>query len=144
MYIFCCMYIKILLFTVHHYFIYLIHQASNIQYNQSRILKLYISIISGTFHSLHLTSARSCNYSCTSSWWWVSTPETRRATYRNIINWTQSHLVGQVLNLTWRKLLSYLPKRRVGLYKMKLKQWTWTKPQMTMFYKICHCVRPEG
>jgi len=46
-----------------------------------------------------LTSARSCNYCCTSSWWWVSTPETCRAVYRNIINWIQSHLFGQLLNL---------------------------------------------
>ena len=38
------------------------------------------------------TSARSCNYSC-----WVSTPETYRAAYRNIIYWIQSHLVGQLL-----------------------------------------------
>jgi len=42
-----------------------------------------------------LTIPRSCNYSCTSSWWWVSTPETCRAAYRNIINWIQSHLVGK-------------------------------------------------
>jgi len=47
---------------------------------------------------LQLTSARSCNYSCTSSWWWVSTPETCRAAYRNVINWIQSYLVGQLLN----------------------------------------------
>ena len=31
-------------------------------------------------------------YSCTSSWWWVSTPETCRAAYRNIINWI-SHIL---------------------------------------------------
>jgi len=31
--------------------------------------------------------AKSCNYSCTSSRWWVSTPKTGRAAYRNIINW---------------------------------------------------------
>ena len=30
---------------------------------------------------------------------WVSTPETCRAAYRNVINWIQSHLVGQLLNL---------------------------------------------
>jgi len=30
---------------------------------------------------------RSCNYSCTSSWWWVSTPETCWAAYINVINW---------------------------------------------------------
>ena len=45
-----------------------------------------------------LTSARSCNYGCTSSWWWVSTLETCRAVYRNTINWIQSHIVGQLLN----------------------------------------------
>ena len=51
-----------------------------------------------TFHSLQLTTATSCNYSCTRCWWWVSTPETYRAAYRNVINWIQSHLVGQLLN----------------------------------------------
>ena len=34
-----------------------------------------------------------------SSWWWVSTPETCRAVYRYVINWIQSHLVGQLFNL---------------------------------------------
>jgi len=34
-----------------------------------------------------LINTRSCTYSCTSSWWWVSTPGTCRAAYRNIINW---------------------------------------------------------
>ena len=28
----------------------------------------------------------------------MSTPETCRAAYRNVINWIQSHLVGQLLN----------------------------------------------
>jgi len=51
------------------------------------------------WYSTWLTSARSYNYSCTSSWWWVSSPETCRAAYRNIINWIQSHLFGQLLNL---------------------------------------------
>ena len=51
------------------------------------------------FYSLELTSDRSCNYCCTSSWRWVSTPETCRAVYRNVMNWTQSHLVGQSFNL---------------------------------------------
>jgi len=32
-------------------------------------------------------NTRSCIYSCTSSWWWVSTPEICRAAYRNVINW---------------------------------------------------------
>jgi len=40
----------------------------------------------------------SCNYSCTSFCWWVSTPETCRAACRNIIIWIQSHIVGQLLN----------------------------------------------
>ena len=48
-----------------------------------------------------LTSTRSCNYSCASSWWWVSTPETCRAAYRNIINWIHSHLFGKLLNLSF-------------------------------------------
>jgi len=39
------------------------------------------------FYSLQLINTRSCNYSCTSSWWWESTPEICRAAYRNIINW---------------------------------------------------------
>ena len=34
----------------------------------------------------------------TNSWLWVSTAETCRAAYRNVINWIQSHLVGQLLN----------------------------------------------
>jgi len=58
----------------------------------------YISITSSVFYSLQLINTRSCNYSCTSSWWWVSTPETCRAACRNVINWIQSHLVGQLLN----------------------------------------------
>ena len=59
--------------------------------------KKYIS--SSVFYSLQLTSARSCKYSCTSSWRWVSTPETCRAVYRYLINWIQSHLVGQIFDL---------------------------------------------
>jgi hypothetical protein len=51
------------------------------------------------YYSLQVTSARRCNYSCTSSWWWVSTPETCSAVCRNIINWTESRLVGRLLNL---------------------------------------------
>jgi len=49
--------------------------------------KLYISIKSSVFYSLQLINTRSCNYSCTSSWWCMSTPETCRAAYRNVINW---------------------------------------------------------
>jgi len=48
-----------------------------------------ISISSSVFYSLLLINTRSCNYSSTSSWWLVSTTETCRAAYRNIINcWT--------------------------------------------------------
>ena len=39
------------------------------------------------------STTRSCNYSCRSSWWWMSTPEICRAAYRNIINWIQSLLL---------------------------------------------------
>jgi len=42
---------------------------------------------SSVFYSLQLINARTCNYSCTSSWWWVSTAETCRVAYRNVINW---------------------------------------------------------
>jgi hypothetical protein len=38
-------------------------------------------------YSLRLINMRSYNYNCTSSWWWVSTPETCRAAYKNVINW---------------------------------------------------------
>ena len=34
------------------------------------------------------------NDRCTSFWWWVSTPETCRAVYVYVINWIQSHLLG--------------------------------------------------
>ena len=47
-----------------------------------------------------LTSARCCNYRYICSLWWVELrPETCRAVYRNIINCTWSHLVGQLLAL---------------------------------------------
>ena len=39
------------------------------------------------WYETRLINTRSCNYSCTSSWWWVSTPETYRAAYRNVIIW---------------------------------------------------------
>ena len=42
------------------------------------------------------------NYSCTSSWCLLSTHETCRSAYRNIINWIQLYLVGQLLNLKMR------------------------------------------
>ena len=61
------------------------------------LLPLSVVIWTGR-HQVDLTSARSCNYSCTSSLWWLSTPETCRAAYRNVINWIQSHLVGQLLH----------------------------------------------
>jgi len=50
-------------------------------------LHKFISINNSVFFSLHLINTRSCNYSCTSSWWWVSTSETCRVAYRNVINW---------------------------------------------------------
>ena len=40
-----------------------------------------------------LINTRSCNYSCASSWWWVSTPKTCRAAYRNVINWIRNMLL---------------------------------------------------
>jgi len=39
----------------------------------------------GSLGVKRLINTRSCNYSCTRSWWWVSTPETCRAAYRNAI-----------------------------------------------------------
>jgi len=60
--------------------------------------KLYISINSTVFYWLQSINTRSCNYSCTSCWWWLSTAETCRAAYKNVMNWIQSHLVGQLLN----------------------------------------------
>jgi len=50
------------------------------------------------FYSTQLTITRSCNYSCTSSWWWVSTHETCRDAYRNVMNWISRMLLGQWLN----------------------------------------------
>ena len=41
----------------------------------------------GTQQREFIRSSCNCNYSCTSSSWWVSTPETCRAAYRNVINW---------------------------------------------------------
>ena len=49
---------------------------------------------------IQMTSARSCNYSWMNSWWMV-TPKTCRAAYRNVINWIQWHLVGQLFNSKW-------------------------------------------
>jgi len=53
------------------------------------------------WYETRMTSVRSCNYSCMNSWWWVLTPKTCRAAYRNVINWIQSHLVGQLFNSKW-------------------------------------------
>jgi hypothetical protein len=48
-----------------------------------------------------LTSVRYCNYSYMCSWWWVELPpKTCRAVYRNMINCTWSHFIGQLLTLT--------------------------------------------
>ena len=65
------------------------------------LLPLSVVIWTGR-HQVDLTSARSCNYSCTNSWWWLSTPEICRVVYRSVINWIQSHPVGQffILRLT--------------------------------------------
>jgi len=71
-------------------------------YNCNYIFPHWLTVMSKIgclFYSLQLTSAKSCNYSCTSSWWWVSTPETCRTVYRYVINWIRSHLVGQLFNL---------------------------------------------
>jgi len=46
---------------------------------------IQFSISSSVFYSLQLINTRSCYYSCKSSWWWVSTRETCRAAYRNIL-----------------------------------------------------------
>jgi len=58
---------------------------------------------------LQLINTRSRNYSCTSSRWWVSTPETCSAAYRNVINWMQSHLFWQ--------LLHFIHDARINEYK---------------------------
>jgi hypothetical protein len=57
--------LKLLLLTIHHYFIILSVKTSEIQYNQSKILN-YV-FVTDVCYSLQLTSARSCNYSCMSS-----------------------------------------------------------------------------
>ena len=44
-----------------------------------------------------------------SYWWWVSTPETCRAAYRNVINWIQSHLFGKLLSL-WKNITNEYPE----------------------------------
>ena len=54
--------------------------------------KSNVSISSSVISSFQLISTRSCNYSCTSSLRWMSTPETCRAAYRNVINWI-SHIL---------------------------------------------------
>ena len=68
-----------------------------------------ITLIFSWLHTLHfrsMTSARRCNYSYMFSWWWVELPpETCKVIYRNIINCTQSHLVGQLLTL-WARTFS--------------------------------------
>jgi len=49
---------------------------------------------------LQLFTTRSCNYSCASSWWWVSTPEICRAGYTIVMNWIQLQIFGKFLNPT--------------------------------------------
>jgi hypothetical protein len=64
-----------------------------------------ITLIFNRLHTLHFPKFDQCqmlqsNYSYMCSWCWVELPaERRRAVYRNIINCTQSHLVGQLLTL---------------------------------------------
>ena len=76
------------------YLLYSRYTYRTIHMNQSQLNN------EGGWQQTRLTSARSCNYSCTSSCWWVSTPETCRAAYRNVINWIQSHFVGKLVNFT--------------------------------------------
>ena len=82
-------------------------------------LQWILYIDSSVFYSLQLTSARSCNYSCTSSWRWVSTPKTCRAVYRNIINWIQTHLVGQLFNMIYYFIPSEITIIKYILYIKK-------------------------
>jgi len=63
------------------------------------------------------------NVELLSSWWWVSTPETCRAVYRYVINWIQSHLVGQLFNL--KVILSYSDHRYVlATHALSTTVWT--------------------
>jgi len=63
---------------------------------RTTVIRLLVLINRIYYHPLSLLSWK--NYGCTSSWWWVSTTETCRDAYRNVINWIQSHFVGQLLN----------------------------------------------
>jgi hypothetical protein len=70
--------------------------------NSFRETDPYLSSLADFTHCIFrsLTSARCCNYSHMCSWWWAELPPgTCRAAYRNIINCTKSHLVGQLLTL---------------------------------------------
>jgi len=77
-----------------------------------------------------LTSARSCNYSCTSSWWWVSTPETCRAVYVYVITWIHSHLVGQLFNLihdAWTHDYKIIRPHKPCCRKFKETSYNWSR-----------------
>jgi hypothetical protein len=53
-----------------------------------------------------VTNTRCCRYSCMSSWWWVEVPpETCRAVSRYIKNCVTLHLVGYILEYTFRSSL---------------------------------------
>jgi hypothetical protein len=68
------------------------------------------------------STTRSCNYSCTSSWWWVSTHETCRAAYRNVINWISRILLDSYwiylisVGLRWLHCLQHGCSSRLSLH----------------------------
>ena len=67
------------------------------------------------WYQIRLINTRSCIYSCTSSWWWVSTLETCRAAYRNVIKWIQWHVVGQLSNS--------IDDARTHVYKIRIQDF---------------------
>ena len=84
-------------------------------------------------------------YVCTSSWWWVSTPQTCRAAYRNVINWIQSHLVGQLLNsnTSWNSSLILNFTVLISMYRyhyfMQNNQLKHTYIIHTILLALCYC-----
>jgi len=65
---------------------------------QLYMFRVLTSIVRSSYNCV-LTPIIRRSYNCTSAWWWVSTLETCRAVYRYVINWIQSHLVGQLLSI---------------------------------------------
>jgi hypothetical protein len=64
--------------------------VSGVDTHHQELIRLWLQLLALVNRynwSTWLTKARSCNYSCMSSWWWVSTPKTCRAVYRYVINW---------------------------------------------------------